>query len=89
MMPEDGFTGFAKFFKQRENAPSSSITTGIVIAPTPDVQIRLNEVVILDKENLVFAAHMIDAIKQGDEVIIMPVADGQLYFVIDKAVRLV
>lgn len=28
-----------------------------------------------------------DTLKQGDEVILIPVQDGQLYYVIDKAVR--
>lgn len=136
MMAEDGLTEFAKLFKQRDNTPSASITTGIIITPPPEVQIRLNEVVVLDKENLLFAAHMladyereadysdgniifsdsnsgttetgggivslnvdtsyeakhvkikmIDTIKIGDEVILMPTTDGQLYFVLDKAVR--
>lgn len=136
MMTEDGLTELAMMLRDRDNAPTASITTGIVITPPPEVQIRLNEVVVLDKENLVFAAHMlkdyereadytggniifsdsnsgttesgggivslnvdtsyeakhvkikmIDTIKEGDEVIMMPVADGQTYFVLDKAVR--
>ena len=135
MMAEDGLTEFAMLFKQRDNSPSASITIGTVITPPPEVQIRLNEVVVLDKENLVFAAHMladyereadfsggniifsdsnsgttesgggivslnvdtsyeakhvkikmIDTLKPGDEVILMPVTDGQTYYVLDKAV---
>lgn len=135
-MAEDGLTEFAKLFIDRDNTPSSSMTTGIVITPPPEVQIRLNEVVVLDKEKLIFAAHMlvdyereadfsegniifsdsnsgttetgggivslnvdtvyeakhvkiktVDTIKKDDEVILMPVADGQIYYVLDKAVR--
>ena len=87
-MAEDGLTELAKLFKINKNVPSSSITTGFVIAPPPEAQIRLNEVVILDKENLVFATSLLtDLIKPGEEVILMPVADGQSYYALGKAVR--
>lgn len=135
-MAEDGLTEFAKLLKERDNKPPGSMTTGIVITPPPEAQIRLNEVVVLDKDNLVFASHMLkdyereadysggniifsdsnsgttesgggivslnvdteyeakqvkikmkDTIKEGDEVILMPMVDGQTYFVLDKAVR--
>ncbi|MCI1745131.1 MAG: DUF2577 domain-containing protein [Heyndrickxia oleronia] len=131
----DELTALASLFKERENKPPSSITTGIVISPPPNAKIRLNEVVILNNSHLVWSAHMIeeykrelelegdikfsdsdcgstsdgatvttlnvdtnfeaknvkmttkDTIKEGDEVIIMPVSDNELYYVLDKAVR--
>lgn len=131
MAKSDGLTEFAKLLKERENHIPQSITTGIVITPPPEVTIRLNDVVILNKENLIFSAHMLagykrdlhlvfndencgqtnvvsmhshtvqtlnvdtedahittlDTIVEGEEVILMPTTDDQLYFVIDKAVR--
>lgn len=127
----DAMTEFAKMFKDRNNNTPPSITTGIVITPPPEVQIRLTNNIILDKTRLVFSAHMLkdyyreihlkfndencgttnvvaghshivetlnvdttdanytttDTIVAGDEVIIMPTVDEQLYFVFDKAVR--
>jgi hypothetical protein len=127
----DQITELASMFKERDNKLPSSMTTGIVITPPPEVSIRLNEVVILYKDNLVFSAHMLagykrelqlvfndencgqtnveslhshtveslnvdtndtkistlDTIVEGDEVILMPTTDDQLYFVLDKAVR--
>lgn len=132
-MAEDQLTEFALMFKERDAKTPPSTTTGIVLAPPPEPQIRLNEVVVLYKDKLIFASHMVDGyerhvklidhncgttttvndggdnasshnheieelridtvmewtdtIKVGDEVIIIPVIDNQLYYVIDKAVR--
>ncbi|MGE7838003.1 DUF2577 domain-containing protein [Viridibacillus arvi] len=58
-MPDDGLTEFAKMFKDRDNKTPSSITTGIVITPPPEITIKLNDVVVLSKENLIFSAHML------------------------------
>ncbi|MFJ8261403.1 DUF2577 family protein [Rummeliibacillus sp. NPDC094406] len=131
MAKSDGLTELAILLKERENDIPKSITTGTVITPPPEVTIRLNDVVILNKENLIFSAHMLagykrdlhpifndencgqtnvvsmhshivqtlnvdtedahtttlDTIVEGDEVILMPTTDDQLYFVLDKAVR--
>lgn len=129
----DGLTELARMLKDREPKTPPSISTGVVVAPPPDPQIRLNDTVILYKEHLIFAAHMLadyeraikfddtncgtttsvndggdnasshtheiaelhvdtimkwkDTIVEGDEVILIPVVDSQLYYVIDKAVR--
>ncbi|MEK5171823.1 DUF2577 family protein [Heyndrickxia sp. FSL W8-0496] len=128
-------TKMAKLFKDRDNQIPSSITTGKVISPPPNAKIRLNDVVILYNNNLVWSAHMLeeyerelelkgeikftdsdcgstsdgatvttlnvdttfeakdvkmttkDTVKEGDEVILMPTTDDQLYFVLCKAVR--
>lgn len=133
MAEKDGLTELARMIKQGEPKPSPSITTGIVISPPPDPQIQLNDVIVLGKENLIFAASIVngyerhlkfidtncgststvndggdnasdhshgievinidtlaqwtDTIKPGDEVILMPVVDGQMYYVLDKAVK--
>ncbi|MEK4247589.1 DUF2577 family protein [Psychrobacillus sp. FSL K6-2684] len=138
-MAEDAITGWGKLFRERDHKPSPSMTTGIVISPPPEAQIRLNEVIVLEKHQLVFASHMLidykrelemtgeikfddsnagtsgstdghthtietlnvdtnyeaknveittkDTIRVGDEVILQPAMDEQLYYVLDKAVR--
>lgn len=132
-MAEDGLTELALLFKNRDVKAPLSITTGVVISPPPNPQIRLNDVVVLDKNNLIFAAGMLsgykrnikftdtnsgttssvndggmgasshshivqelnvdtvmewtDTVVKGDEVILVPVVDGQLYYVLDKGVR--
>lgn len=128
MVIQDKKTRLAKLFKERENFTAPSITTGIVISPPPEPQIRLNEVVILYKERLIFSSHLLegygrkikitdtdcgtttvagdpshthniaelhidttmewtDTLLPGDEVILMPTMDKQLYYVSGKAVR--
>lgn len=55
----DAFTELAKMLKERENKQPLSMTTGIVLKPPPNVEIRLNDVIILKKEHLIFSAHML------------------------------
>lgn len=132
-MANDGLTELAMLFKERDSKKNLSITTGKVVSPLPKPRIMLDDVILLDSSNLVFASHLIngyerrlkfkesdwgittevndggqgasshkhfvnltnvdaliewtDTLKQGDEVILIPVQDGQLYYVIDKAVR--
>lgn len=133
MAEKDGITELAKMLKEREPKPTLSMTTGIVLSPPPTPKIRLNDVIVLKKEQLIFAASVLDGygrklkfldadwgltstvsdggrdasphnhtvnlaaedtpvewtdtLIEGDEVILMPVVDGQLYYVLDKAVR--
>lgn len=132
-MGNDGLTELAMLFKERDRKESLSITTGTVVSPPPKPRIMLDEIILLDSSNLVFASHLIsgyerrlkfkesdwgittlvndggqgasnhkhfvnltnedvpiewtDTLKKGDEVILIPVQDGQLYYVIDKVVR--
>jgi len=116
----DALTDLAGLFKQNENPKLVSMSTGIVISPPPNAQIRLNDTVTLYNNQLVFAAHILedyereielegdirftdspfqtfeakevrsttkDTLKEGDEVILMPTTDENLYFVLAKAVR--
>lgn len=99
---------FARELKNRNNPAVPSITTGIVLAEPPEPVIKLTDSIILQKNHLVFAEHMLkdyerkvelnesgvetdlktlDNFKVGDEVILIPTFDQQLYYVIDKAVR--
>ncbi|WP_155591852.1 DUF2577 domain-containing protein [Lysinibacillus cavernae] len=116
----DAITNLAKMFHENKNPKQVSMSTGIVISPPPNAQIRLNDTVILTNSQLVFAAHVLedyereielegeirftdspfqkfeakevksttkDTLKENDEVILLPTADEQLYFVVGKAVR--
>lgn len=126
MAEKDGLTELAIMFKERNQKSPMSITTGFIEAIPPEPLIRLDDVIVLDKTQLIFASNLVagyerkikftdencgttttndlhnhgieilnvdtlmqwtDTLVIGDEVILMPVADGQLYHVIDKAVR--
>jgi len=125
----DGTARLAKLFKDRDNQLYMGPQIGVVISPPPEAQISLGDKIILGKEQLVFAAHLLigyqrdmeipetsdlagntatadshthsysslglagqikltDTLQAGDEVILVPATDEQLYFVIDKAVRI-
>lgn len=86
-MAGDALTEFAKLLKERDNQQLPSATTGIVLSLPSNPKIRLNEFIVLDKDQLVFAQSIVSTLSVGNEVILVPVADGQLYYVIDKAVR--
>lgn len=109
---------FAKMLLDRNNPEIASVLIGTVEEGFPDIKIRLNDNIILDKSYLVFAAHTLsdyqrqftsdgditigttnsysssgtitltDTFSVGDQVIIMPTQSKQLYYVLDKAVRL-
>lgn len=67
---------------------SKSMTTGIVISPPPNAHIQLNDTIDLDNEQLIFTETVVTkGLNNGDEVILIPTADEQQYFVIDKAVK--
>ena len=96
-MANDWITEFAKMFKDRENKPSPSITTGKVIQPLPEVKIQLNEHIVLDKNNLIIFEHVyshyaysdpLHYLNVGDEVCLLPTHDEQTYFLLDKVRRL-
>lgn len=60
----DGITELAKMFKERNPKEWLGIQTGIVINEFPNIQIRLNEFVILDKDKLLFASHLMNGYKR-------------------------
>ncbi len=67
---------------------AKSMTTAKVITPPPNTNIQLNETITLDNEHLIFTETIISkGLINGDEVILIPTADDELYYVIDKAVR--
>lgn len=145
----DGVSELARLFKERENVPYMGPQLGIVVSPLPDIKVKLGDKIILTKQHLVIAAHLLVTesveygskdlsaaicgdlpgadsnsstvigslkfydgtdypstrqilelnitkgtkiveyfrLNSGDEVILIPSTDAQLYFLIDKAVR--
>lgn len=59
-MKKDGLTELAMLFKERDSKSPLSITTGLVVSVSPNPKIRLNDIIILEKDNLVFASHLIN-----------------------------
>lgn len=89
MAEKDGLTELALMFKKNEPKKLPSITTGIVEALPPEPVIRLGNVITLDKTQLIFASNLISGYELviGDEVIVVPVMDSQMYYALSKAVR--
>lgn len=56
----DGISELAKMFKERENKPYMGPQIGEVISPPPNIQVRLGGKIILTKDNLVIAAHVLN-----------------------------
>jgi len=74
--------------KEPQKPTTKSMTTGKVISPPPNANIQLNETITLDNEQLIFTEMVVSkGLNNGDEVILIPTADEQQYFVIDKAVK--
>ncbi|WP_078410292.1 DUF2577 family protein [Priestia abyssalis] len=94
----DSITELALLFKERDNPGIPSVTTGIVLSPLPDIIVKLNDFITLYKNNIIVAEHIYSHYEHqnplrwlniGDEVIIIPTVDEQLYFMLDKARRMV
>ena len=142
-----GINQLAQLFKERENKIYLGPQIGKVLTPPPGIKISLGDKIILDKERLIIASHVLneyereveingdieisggiglttlvqppppetpttsqtwgmtstslngqetitgkmkytDTLKPGDEVILIPSNDNQIYFLIDKVVRL-
>jgi hypothetical protein len=55
----DAMTELAKLLKERDNPHTQSITIGTVLAPPPEIKIKLNDSIVLTKSQLVFSSHML------------------------------
>ena len=54
----DGVNELARLLKERENIEHMGIQVGEVIAPLPDLQVKLNENILLTKDHLRIAYHL-------------------------------
>lgn len=76
---------FAKMLKERDNRTPEEVGIAKVIDPLPNIKLSLGDDIILDAEDIVISSRIYELILySGDEVIVMPSASGQLYYLIDK-----
>lgn len=74
----------AKMFKERDNKPQEGVTTGKIITVSP-LSVSLGAEIILDNEDLIISSRIHELyLKVDDFLILMPTANGQKYFVMDK-----
>lgn len=55
----DAISELAMLFKERENTSYMGPQMGTVISPPPDIKVGLGDKIILDKEDLILAAHVL------------------------------
>jgi hypothetical protein len=79
---------FVQLIRQHGHNKDVTIELGEVLAPMPNLQIRVGtDEIDLDMDDLIVSKTAADAgLAVGDRVIIIGDDDTQLYFVIDKAV---
>nr|WP_306220689.1 DUF2577 family protein [Cohnella sp. WQ 127256] len=88
-----------KLFKERNNPPPVGAIIGEVISGFPNLSVSLGDEIILDDDQLIIGNylyrmhyHLDDlhhtpvpiTLSSGDQVIMVPTANKQVYFVIDK-----
>ncbi len=61
----NGIVELAKLLRARDNIVNSGVQLGRVVSPLPDIKVALGEKIILTKEHLIFAAHMLKDHKRG------------------------
>ncbi|MFB9327003.1 DUF2577 family protein [Paenibacillus aurantiacus] len=83
---KDGFVELAKMFRERDNPKLITVGLATVISPLPALQLQFGEAIILEREDLVIAAHLAAsaALAVGDQVIVIPTTDMQKFVAIDK-----
>lgn len=96
-MSNNPYVALARLFKERENPKIMTVCTGKILSPLPDIKVQLGDSIILTSENLIISASLTQGYKDesdtvnvrmelnyGDEVILLPTADKQVYYLIDK-----
>jgi len=90
----DKLTEFAHMFKARDNVQGYEITTATLISKNPIV-LKLAEKIFLSKEykNLVLTETIYNKIQNvstntGIEILVIPLGNGNMWYAIDKVVRL-
>lgn len=78
----------AMLFKERDNKQWSGVQVGKVVSGFPGIKIRLGEVILLEKDMLIFASSVVNNLSVSDKVIVIPSSNEQIYYVIDKVVTL-
>lgn len=60
----DGVTELARLLKERENVPYFGPQTGIIVTPPPELSVALGDKIILKKDRLIIAAHVLKDYKR-------------------------
>ncbi|MTI57491.1 MAG: DUF2577 domain-containing protein [Geosporobacter ferrireducens] len=63
----DAISELAMLFKERENILYMGPQLGTVISPPPNIKVGLGDKIILDKEDLILAAHVLDGYQREIE----------------------
>lgn len=81
---------FATFFNNRKSGADAAAeaASAKVISPLPNISLSLGDEIILDDENLIVANRIYEIpLQPGDEVILLPSAGGQIFYLMDKVGR--
>lgn len=82
----DSMIALAKLFKDRDNKHWMGPLTATVINLSP-LTIRINESIMPGGQKVICGKSIRDILLINDEVIVIPSANHQTYYVMDKAVR--
>jgi len=64
----DGIAELAKMFKERDNVAYMGPQVGKVISPPPDLKVSLGKEILLTREHLVVAAHVLAGYERALEI---------------------
>jgi len=90
----DKITELAYMFKNRDNIAPYEVTTATLINKNP-ITLKLSEKIFLSKEykNLILTETVYNKIQNVDmsigiEILVIPIGNGEMWYAIDKVVRL-
>ncbi len=63
-MAEDGMTEFAKMLKVRDPKEKLGVCTGTVIRGFPNIEVRIDEHNVQDRDSLIFSSHLLSGYKR-------------------------
>lgn len=90
---------FAKMFKERNNPKPIGVVIGKIINGLPNLSVAIGDEIILDSDQLIITNRLYNmhihandqyhtpipiTLSEGDQVILMPTPNQQIYVVIDK-----
>jgi len=75
----------AQLFKERNNTAPADAAIATIISPLPDITVSLLDEILLDQDDLIIASRLYELdLQSGDQVILIPAANGQRYYMMDK-----
>lgn len=73
----DKIAELAVMFKERENQPYMGPQTGVVVSPPPSLTVKLTDKIILDKDHLIIAAHVLAGYQRDIEIPLTSTVSGE------------